>query len=37
LDVALWVFNLVLPALALRGILACSFQTKYADCVYSKP
>src|ERR1044071_2566182 len=30
LEVALWVFNLVLPALALRGILACSFQTKYA-------
>src|SRR5689334_11547855 len=30
LDVALWVFSLVLPALALRGILACSFQTKYA-------
>src|SRR6185503_12490515 len=37
LDVALCVFNLILPALALRGILACSFQTKYAGCVCSKP
>src|SRR5512146_2663745 len=26
LEVALWVFSLVLPALALRGILACSFR-----------
>src|SRR5215211_6827089 len=30
LDVALWVFSLVFVTFALRGILACSFQTKYA-------
>ena len=28
LDVALWVLSLVLPALALRGTAAYSFQTK---------
>ena len=34
LDVALWVFSLVLPAFALRGMTDFSFQTKLHSSVF---